>query len=72
MSLYPVRNASGRYDNVDFRKAAGHKLPSVKVNYLRRDILLFVRRKLLAIAQEANSLLGSCHWREERRIALSL
>ncbi|KAF2025806.1 Thioesterase/thiol ester dehydrase-isomerase [Setomelanomma holmii] len=41
MSLYPVRNASGWYDNVDFRKAAGHKLPVVKVSYLRRDVLLF-------------------------------
>jgi hypothetical protein len=42
-SLYPVKNASGRYDNVDFRKATGHKLPAVKVSYLRRDVLLFVR-----------------------------
>ncbi|KAF2794518.1 Thioesterase/thiol ester dehydrase-isomerase [Melanomma pulvis-pyrius CBS 109.77] len=41
MSLYPVKNASGRYDNVDFTKAAGHKLPTVKVSYLRRDVLLF-------------------------------
>ncbi|KAJ4369561.1 hypothetical protein N0V83_005323 [Neocucurbitaria cava] len=41
MSLYPTRNVSGRYDNVDFTKAAGHILPTVKVSYLRRDVLLF-------------------------------
>ncbi|KAF3026553.1 hypothetical protein E8E14_013945 [Neopestalotiopsis sp. 37M] len=37
----PVRNASGRYDNVDFRKAAGFKYPPIKCSYNRRDVLLF-------------------------------
>ncbi|ORY09235.1 HotDog domain-containing protein [Clohesyomyces aquaticus] len=37
----PVKNASGRYDNVDFNKAIGFKLPTVKASYNRRDILLF-------------------------------
>ncbi|KAF2821736.1 Thioesterase/thiol ester dehydrase-isomerase [Ophiobolus disseminans] len=41
MSCFPTLNASGRYDNVDFSKAAGHELPVVKVGYLRRDVLLF-------------------------------
>jgi len=45
MVEFPTKNASGRYDNVDFRKAVGHKLPTVKVSYLRRDVLLFVRTK---------------------------
>ena len=39
----PVRRPDGRYDNVDFRKAVGFKLPTVKASYLRRDVLLFVR-----------------------------
>ena len=38
----PVKNASGRYDNVDFRKAAGYKYPPLKCSYNRRDVLLFV------------------------------
>lgn len=42
MSLYPTKNALGRYDNVKFEQAAGHVLPTVKVSYLRRDVLLFV------------------------------
>ncbi|KAK2043430.1 Thioesterase/thiol ester dehydrase-isomerase [Colletotrichum somersetense] len=37
----PVKNASGRYDNVDFRKAAGHQHPPIKCSYNRRDVLLF-------------------------------
>ncbi|KAF2651225.1 Thioesterase/thiol ester dehydrase-isomerase [Lophiostoma macrostomum CBS 122681] len=37
----PVKRPDGRYDNVDFRKAVGFKLPTVKASYLRRDILLF-------------------------------
>ncbi|KAF2254744.1 Thioesterase/thiol ester dehydrase-isomerase [Trematosphaeria pertusa] len=37
----PVKRPDGRYDNVDFRKAAGFKLPTVKASYLRRDVLLF-------------------------------
>ncbi|KAF2192401.1 Thioesterase/thiol ester dehydrase-isomerase [Zopfia rhizophila CBS 207.26] len=37
----PIKNAAGRYDNVDFRKAVGFKLPVAKVSYLRRDVLLF-------------------------------
>ena len=39
----PVRRPDGRYDNVDFTKAIGFKLPKVKASYLRRDVLLFVR-----------------------------
>lgn len=39
----PVKNASGRYDNVDFRKAAGYEYPPIKCSYNRRDVLLFVR-----------------------------
>jgi peroxisomal enoyl-CoA hydratase 2 len=38
----PVKNASGRYDNVDFRKAPGFKYPPIKCGYNRRDVLLFV------------------------------
>ncbi|KAF6806023.1 peroxisomal multifunctional enzyme [Colletotrichum sojae] len=37
----PVKNASGRYDNVDFRKAAGYEHPPIKCSYNRRDVLLF-------------------------------
>ncbi|KAI1415021.1 HotDog domain-containing protein [Hypoxylon sp. FL1857] len=37
----PVKNASGRYDNVDFRKAVGFKYPPIKCSYNRRDVLLF-------------------------------
>ncbi|KAF9874247.1 peroxisomal dehydratase [Colletotrichum karsti] len=37
----PVKNASGRYDNVDFRKAAGYQYPPIKCSYNRRDVLLF-------------------------------
>ncbi|KAK6218216.1 hypothetical protein LQW54_002970 [Pestalotiopsis sp. IQ-011] len=37
----PIKNASGRYDNVDFRKAAGFKYPPIKCSYNRRDVLLF-------------------------------
>ncbi|OIW23754.1 hypothetical protein CONLIGDRAFT_692546 [Coniochaeta ligniaria NRRL 30616] len=37
----PIRNGSGRYDNVDFRKAVGYKYPPVKCSYNRRDVLLF-------------------------------
>ncbi|KAF2110318.1 HotDog domain-containing protein [Lophiotrema nucula] len=37
----PIKNSSGRYDNVDFRKVVGFKLPTVKASYLRRDVLLF-------------------------------
>ncbi|KAF3800051.1 Peroxisomal multifunctional enzyme type 2 [Colletotrichum gloeosporioides] len=37
----PVKNASGRYDNVDFRKAAGYQHPPIKCSYNRRDVLLF-------------------------------
>jgi peroxisomal enoyl-CoA hydratase 2 len=39
----PIKRSDGRYDNVDFTKAAGFKLPTVKASYLRRDVLLFVR-----------------------------
>lgn len=38
----PVKNASGRYDNVDFRKAAGYEYAPIKCSYNRRDVLLFV------------------------------
>ncbi|KAJ4286778.1 hypothetical protein N0V90_013030 [Kalmusia sp. IMI 367209] len=37
----PVKRPDGRYDNVDFTKAVGFKLPTVKASYLRRDVLLF-------------------------------
>ncbi|OAA57627.1 MaoC-like dehydratase [Niveomyces insectorum RCEF 264] len=37
----PVKNASGRYDNVDFRKAVGYRYPVLKCSYNRRDVLLF-------------------------------
>ncbi|EEU39805.1 uncharacterized protein NECHADRAFT_39459 [Fusarium vanettenii 77-13-4] len=37
----PVKNASGRYDNVDFSKAAGFEYPPMKCSYNRRDVLLF-------------------------------
>ncbi|KAH7119859.1 HotDog domain-containing protein [Dendryphion nanum] len=37
----PTKREDGRYDNVDFRKAAGYKLPVVKASYNRRDVLLF-------------------------------
>ncbi|GJC77261.1 putative dehydratase NIT22 [Colletotrichum liriopes] len=37
----PVRNELGRYDNVDFRKAAGYEHPPIKCSYNRRDVLLF-------------------------------
>lgn len=43
----PVKNASGRYDNVDFRKAAGFKYPPIKCSYNRRDVLLFVSSNLM-------------------------
>jgi len=36
-----VKNASGRYDNVDFRKAAGYQYPPIKCSYNRRDVLSF-------------------------------
>ncbi|CAM1505002.1 Fc.00g106390.m01.CDS01 [Cosmosporella sp. VM-42] len=48
----PVKNASGRYDNVDFRKAAGYKYPPLKCSYNRRDVLLFVRRAKLGPHQQ--------------------
>ncbi|KAL5411412.1 hypothetical protein PMIN04_010266 [Paraphaeosphaeria minitans] len=38
----PTKRPDGRYDNVDFTKAVGFKLPTVKASYLRRDVLLFV------------------------------
>ncbi|KAI1819803.1 Thioesterase/thiol ester dehydrase-isomerase [Xylaria intraflava] len=37
----PVKRADGRYDNVDFRKAVGHKFCPIKCAYNRRDVLLF-------------------------------
>lgn len=43
----PVKNAQGRYDNVDFRKAAGYKYPPIKCSYNRRDVLLFVSERHL-------------------------
>ena len=45
MASIPTKNSSGRYDNVDFSKATGYKLPPVKASYLRRDVLLFVSTK---------------------------
>ncbi|KAK5633684.1 hypothetical protein RRF57_009399 [Xylaria bambusicola] len=37
----PVKRSDGRYDNVDFRKAVGHKFRPIKCAYNRRDVLLF-------------------------------
>ncbi|KAI1810695.1 Thioesterase/thiol ester dehydrase-isomerase [Poronia punctata] len=37
----PIKRADGRYDNVDFRKAVGHRLRPLKCTYNRRDVLLF-------------------------------
>ncbi|KAI0150775.1 Thioesterase/thiol ester dehydrase-isomerase [Xylariaceae sp. FL1272] len=37
----PIKRADGRYDNVDFRKAVGHKFKPIKCSYNRRDVLLF-------------------------------
>ncbi|KAI1332319.1 Thioesterase/thiol ester dehydrase-isomerase [Xylariaceae sp. FL0255] len=37
----PVKRPDGRYDNVDFRKAVGHKFRPLKCSYNRRDVLLF-------------------------------
>ncbi|CAK7207435.1 hypothetical protein SEUCBS139899_010245 [Sporothrix eucalyptigena] len=48
----PVKNASGRYDNVDFRKAAGYEYPVIKCSYNRRDVLLFAN----AIGVQADEL----------------
>lgn len=39
----PIKQPDGRYTNVDFTKATGFKLPTIKASYLRRDVLLFVR-----------------------------
>ena len=38
----PVKRADGRYDNVDFSKAAGYKYPPVKCSWNKRETLLFV------------------------------
>lgn len=58
MSLYPTLNPSGRYDNVDFTKAAGYTYPPIKCSYLRRDVLLFVspQYKFFPYCYEANLL----------------
>jgi hypothetical protein len=45
MAPVPTKNSFGRYDNVDFSKATGHKLSPIKASYLRRDVLLFVSMK---------------------------
>ncbi|KAI1627983.1 HotDog domain-containing protein [Exophiala viscosa] len=37
----PVQNSSGRYDNVDFKKATGFEYPPIKCSYNRRDVLIF-------------------------------
>ncbi|GAP87002.2 putative peroxisomal dehydratase [Rosellinia necatrix] len=37
----PIKRADGRYDNVDFHKAVGHKFRAIKCAYNRRDVLLF-------------------------------
>ncbi|KAI0184154.1 HotDog domain-containing protein [Xylaria flabelliformis] len=41
LSDRPVKRADGRYDNVDFRKAVGHKFRPIACAYNRRDVLLF-------------------------------
>ncbi|KAI1186677.1 HotDog domain-containing protein [Nemania serpens] len=50
LSDRPVRRADGRYDDVDFRKAAGHKFRPIKCGYNRRDVLLFA----IAIGAQAD------------------
>lgn len=37
----PIKNGSGRYDNVDFSKASGFNYPPIKCSYNRRDVLIF-------------------------------
>lgn len=74
----PVKNASGRYDNVDFRKAAGYKYPPLKCSYNRRDVLLFVSEvhsvsptaiKLLTKHSQANAIGAKA---EERHLLYEL
>jgi len=51
-----VKRPDGRYDNVDFTKAAGFKLPTAKASYLRRDVLLFVCSRLIHPTSVAHEL----------------
>ncbi|KAJ3526562.1 hypothetical protein NM208_g11130 [Fusarium decemcellulare] len=55
----PVKNASGRYDNVDFRKAAGFKYPPIKCSYNRRDVLLFANA--IGVKQHERHFLYELH-----------
>ncbi|CAG9948097.1 unnamed protein product [Clonostachys rosea f. rosea IK726] len=55
----PVKNASGRYDNVDFRKAAGFKYPPIKCSYNRRDVLLFANA--IGVKQDERHFLYELH-----------
>jgi len=54
-----VRNSSGRYDNVDFKKAVGHKYPPIKASYLRRDVLLFANA--IGVAKDELHFLYELH-----------
>lgn len=79
LSDRPVRRADGRYDDVDFRKAAGHKFRPIKCGYNRRDVLLFVSLHTLQLLTGRDKLmkndaviltddqlldvLGDCNWR---------
>ncbi|KAJ4320395.1 hypothetical protein N0V84_005889 [Fusarium piperis] len=55
----PVKNASGRYDNVDFSKAAGFEYPPVKCSYNRRDVLLFANA--IGVKQHERHFLFELH-----------
>lgn len=59
----PTKLPNGRYTNVDFSKATNYKLPVLKANYTRRDVLLFVHfpahprtNKLLTVLSKANAI----------------
>ncbi|KAM0327093.1 hypothetical protein ACHAQA_006220 [Verticillium albo-atrum] len=55
----PTKNASGRYDNVDFRKAAGYQYPPIKCSYNRRDVLLFANA--IGVPKDALHFLYELH-----------
>ncbi|GKT43626.1 putative delta(7)-sterol 5(6)-desaturase [Colletotrichum spaethianum] len=57
----PVRNASGRYDNVDFRKAAGYEHLPIKCSYNRRDVLLFLQANAIGCKKEELHFLYELH-----------
>ncbi|KAF2837364.1 hypothetical protein M501DRAFT_938010 [Patellaria atrata CBS 101060] len=55
----PVKNSSGRYDNVDYKKAVGFKYPPIKCSYLRRDVLLFANA--IGVTKDEPHLLYEMH-----------